>query len=87
MISALVGGEWSASRPGRTFSPGKEPPVRTVQNGGSAQGLFGSRGQRKNPLPLSGIDLRSPSSRQVTTMAELPRLTNDVMTSFLTVMT
>jgi hypothetical protein len=25
LTSALVGGEWSASRPGR-FTPGKEPP-------------------------------------------------------------
>jgi hypothetical protein len=28
LTSALVGGEWSASRTGR-FIPGKEPPVRT----------------------------------------------------------
>jgi hypothetical protein len=29
LTSALVGGEWSASRPGR-FNPGKEPPVPIV---------------------------------------------------------
>jgi hypothetical protein len=29
LTSALVGGEWSASRPGR-FTPGKELPVAIV---------------------------------------------------------
>jgi hypothetical protein len=28
--SALDGGEWSASRPGRTLPPGKGPPVTIV---------------------------------------------------------
>jgi hypothetical protein len=32
--SALDGGEWSASRPGRALSPGKGPPVPTVQEAG-----------------------------------------------------
>jgi hypothetical protein len=32
--SALDGGEWSASRPGRVLSPGKGPPVPTVQEDG-----------------------------------------------------
>jgi hypothetical protein len=27
LTSALDGGEWSASRPGRALPPGKEPPV------------------------------------------------------------
>jgi hypothetical protein len=30
LTSALEGGEWSASRPGRALPPGKEPPVSTV---------------------------------------------------------
>jgi hypothetical protein len=30
LTSALEGGEWSASRPGRALSPGKEPPVPIV---------------------------------------------------------
>jgi hypothetical protein len=34
--SALDGGEWSASRPGRALSPGKEPPVPIVQEAGWA---------------------------------------------------
>jgi hypothetical protein len=31
--SALDGGEWSASRPGRALTPGKGPPVSIVQEG------------------------------------------------------
>jgi hypothetical protein len=31
LTSALKGGEWSASRPGRALLPGKEPPVPIVQ--------------------------------------------------------
>jgi hypothetical protein len=34
LTSALEGGEWSASRPGRAVPPDKEPPVPTVQEGG-----------------------------------------------------
>jgi hypothetical protein len=36
LTSALEGGEWSASRPGRALPPGKEPPVPTVQEAGWA---------------------------------------------------
>jgi hypothetical protein len=31
LTTALDGGEWSASRPGRALPPGKEPPVPIVQ--------------------------------------------------------
>jgi hypothetical protein len=34
--SALDGGEWSASRPGRALPPGKGPPVPIVQEAGWA---------------------------------------------------
>jgi hypothetical protein len=34
--SALDGGEWSASRPGRALTPGKGPPVPIVQEAGWA---------------------------------------------------
>jgi hypothetical protein len=34
--SALVGGEWSASRPGRALPPGKVPLVSIVQEAGWA---------------------------------------------------
>jgi hypothetical protein len=36
MTSALDGGEWSASRPGRALPPGKGPPVPIVQEAGWA---------------------------------------------------
>jgi hypothetical protein len=36
LTSALEGGEWSASYPGRALPPGKEPPVPTVQEVGWA---------------------------------------------------
>jgi hypothetical protein len=36
MTSALDGGEWSASRPGRVLPPGKGPPVPIVQEAGWA---------------------------------------------------
>jgi hypothetical protein len=34
--SALDGGEWSASRPGRALPPEKGPPVPIVQEAGCA---------------------------------------------------
>jgi hypothetical protein len=36
LTSALDGGEWSASRPGRDLPPGKGPPVPIVQEAGWA---------------------------------------------------
>jgi hypothetical protein len=36
LTSALDGGEWSASRPGRALSPGKGPPESIVQEAGWA---------------------------------------------------
>jgi hypothetical protein len=36
LTSALEGGEWSASRPGRALLPGKEPSVPIVQEAGWA---------------------------------------------------
>jgi hypothetical protein len=36
LTSALEGGEWSASRPGRALPPGKELPVPIVQEAGWA---------------------------------------------------
>jgi hypothetical protein len=37
--SALDGGEWSASLPGRALPPGKGPPVHIVQDAGWASEL------------------------------------------------
>jgi hypothetical protein len=34
LTSALDGGGWSASRPGRALTPGKGPPVPIVQEAG-----------------------------------------------------
>jgi hypothetical protein len=36
LTSALDGGEWSSSRPGRALPPDKEPPVPIVQETGWA---------------------------------------------------
>jgi hypothetical protein len=36
LTSALDGGEWSASRPGRAIPPGKGPPVHIGQEAGWA---------------------------------------------------
>jgi hypothetical protein len=36
LTSALDGGEWLASRPGRALPPGKGPPVPIVQEAGWA---------------------------------------------------
>jgi hypothetical protein len=37
LTSALQGGEWSASRPGRALPPGKEPAVPTAYEAEGAQ--------------------------------------------------
>jgi hypothetical protein len=42
--SALDGGEWSASFPGRALPPGKGPPVPIVQEAGWAHSRSGHRG-------------------------------------------
>jgi hypothetical protein len=54
--SALDGGEWSASRPGRTLPPGKGAPVPIVQEAGWAPEPVWTQELKKNPLPLSGIE-------------------------------
>jgi hypothetical protein len=58
LISALDGGEWSASRPGRALPPVKGPPVPIVQEAEwTPEPVWTQRS-------LSKIELRSPS-RQV----------------------
>jgi hypothetical protein len=46
LTSALEGGEWSASRPGRALPPGKEPPPRSplYRRVGGPQSRSGRRG-------------------------------------------
>jgi hypothetical protein len=60
--SALDGGEWSASRPGRALPPGKGPPVPIGQEAGWApepvwtqrleEGSFSSSGDRTPFTPV-----------------------------------
>jgi len=38
MTAVLEGGEWSAARPGRTLTPGKDP-VPILQTGGGGIGV------------------------------------------------
>jgi hypothetical protein len=50
--SALNGGEWSASRPGRALPPGKGPPVPIVQEAGWApEPVWTQRLEEKSSAP------------------------------------
>jgi hypothetical protein len=60
ITSALDGGEWSASRPGRALTPGKGPPVPIGQEAGWApEPVWTQRLEAKSFVP-SGIEPRSP---------------------------
>jgi hypothetical protein len=48
--SALDGGEWSASRPGRALAPGKGPPVPIVQEAGWTPEPVWTQRLEKNPF-------------------------------------
>jgi hypothetical protein len=56
-----MGGEWSASRPDRAFTPGERTPGTYCTGGwvGHRAGLD-TEARRKNPLPPQGIEPRSP---------------------------
>jgi hypothetical protein len=58
--SALDGGEWSVSRPGRALPPGKRTPVPIGQEAGWAPELVWTQGLEKNLLPVPGTEPRSP---------------------------
>jgi hypothetical protein len=58
LTSALDGGEWSASRPGRGLPPGKNPRYPLDRRLGGPQN---QQGLEKNPLSLSGIEPLSSS--------------------------
>jgi hypothetical protein len=60
LTSAIDGGEWSASRPGRVFPRGKDFWYTLYSRLGGPQSRCGQREWRKNPLPLPGIEPRSP---------------------------
>jgi hypothetical protein len=51
--TALDGGEWSASRPGRALPPGKGPPVSIVQEAGWAPEPVSTQGlEEKSSAPV-----------------------------------
>jgi hypothetical protein len=62
LTSAVDGGEWSASRPGRALPPGKGPPVPIVQEAGWApEPVWTQRLQEK----FFGLYQESNSNRSV----------------------
>jgi hypothetical protein len=61
--SELVGGEWSASRPGRFTAGGKSPRYPLDRRLGGPQNQSGRRGEEKI-LPLPGLEFR-PLGRSV----------------------
>jgi hypothetical protein len=63
LTSALEGGGWSASRPGRALPPGKEPPVPTVQEDGWApEPVWTQRLEEKSSVPSGD---RTPAVQSV----------------------
>jgi hypothetical protein len=60
LTSALDGGEWLTSRPGR-FIPGKEPLYPWNRRLGEPQSRSGRFGEEKNPMSLPGLEPRSVS--------------------------
>jgi hypothetical protein len=54
--SALDGGEWSASRPGRALPPGKGPPVPIVQEAGwASEPVWTQRLEEKSFAPAGDL--------------------------------
>jgi hypothetical protein len=72
--SALDGGEWSASRPGRALAPGKGPPVPIVQEAGWSPEPVWTQTRGKILSPLPRIEPRSSGrpARSQTLLTELP---------------
>jgi len=58
LVTALDGGEWSTSRPGR-FTPGKETHYRLNMRLGGLQSQCGHSKEKKNLLPLPGFGLQT----------------------------
>jgi hypothetical protein len=70
LTSALEGGEWSASRPGRALPLGKEPPVPTVREAGWApEPVWTQRLEEKSSASVGG---RNPVVQSGTVLTELP---------------
>jgi hypothetical protein len=60
LTSALDEGEWSASRLGRALAREKDPRYPLYRRLGGPQSRSGHKDWRKNPLPLPGIEPRTP---------------------------
>jgi hypothetical protein len=76
LTSAVDGGEWSATRPGRALAPEKGLPLFTGQEAGWASELVWTQRLEKKILsPLPGIEPRSHGRRvrSQTLLTELPR--------------
>jgi hypothetical protein len=63
LTSALEGGEWSASRSGRTLPPRKVPPVPIVQEAGWAPEPVWT--QRVEEKPSASVGDRTPAVQSV----------------------
>jgi hypothetical protein len=71
LISALVGGEWSTSRPGPLYPRGKSPRFPLGRRLSGPQKLSGRRGEEKN---LTSTGTRTPTSRPSRPSQSLYRL-------------
>jgi hypothetical protein len=69
MTTALEGGEWSAARPGRTFTPGKDP-VPIVQEAGWVPRPVWTGAENLAPTGIRSPDRQARSSVAIPT--ELP---------------
>jgi hypothetical protein len=63
--SALDGGEWSASHPGRALLPGKGPPVLIVQEAGWASAGLDTEARGKILCLCRGSNLDRPVVQSV----------------------
>jgi hypothetical protein len=72
LTSALAGGEWSASRPGR-FTPGESPRYPLNRRLGEPQNRSGRFGEEKI-LDPSGIRIPTPRSSSRYTDYAIPAL-------------
>jgi hypothetical protein len=60
LISAIDGGDWSASVPGRTSAPGKGPTVPFVQEAGWSEPVWTQRLEEKSFWICRGSNLNRP---------------------------